>query len=211
MSLAFLINTDNVKLATDRKVFKAEEYALLLDAVNILQVAEEQAHSIKSTAFEAYELERQRGYEEGFLAGKEEASKELVKIAANAQQTYINLEQKIADTIINIVSELLRKVETQTFFKQTLKRVSKAVRHEPFLTMKVSSKELPSAQAAVDEYMAESEAPGQIIEVLADASLDIGSCLLESDSGVIDTGLDVQLRAIRSALIESFKQQKILV
>jgi type III secretion protein L len=211
MSLAFLINTDNIKLATDRKVFKAEEYALLLDAVNLLQVAEEEANRIKSQAFEAYELERQRGYEDGFTAGKEEGSKALVKIAANAQQTYINLEQKIADTIINIVAELLRKVETQTFFKQTLKRVSKAVRHEPFLTMKVNPKELASAQAAIEDYLGEAEAPGHTIEVLADTSLELGSCLLESDSGVIDTGLDVQLRAIRSALIESFKQQKILI
>ena len=105
MSLAFLINTDEVKLATDRKIFKAEEYTLLLEAVNILQVAQEQAHNIKVKAFDAYEAERERGYTEGFIAGKEAAIQEQVTIAANAQQTYINLEQRIADTIINIVSD----------------------------------------------------------------------------------------------------------
>jgi spermidine/putrescine-binding protein len=70
------------------------------------------------------------------------------------------------------------------------------------LTLRVPEADREDAQRAIAELMAQlpQGATGTAIEVVVDAQMPEGACRFESDSGVIDAGLDTQLAAIRRAV-----------
>lgn len=59
------IKTDNLQLAPGLKVLKAKDYVSYLDSQHLVEAARSKAESIITKADEAYELERQRGYQDG--------------------------------------------------------------------------------------------------------------------------------------------------
>ena len=45
-----------------------------------------------------------------------------------------------------------------------------------------------------------------IIDIEADPRLDTGGCIMESDIGVVDATVEVQIAALRSSMMKSFKR-----
>jgi type III secretion protein L len=46
----------------------------------------------------------------------------------------------------------------------------------------------------------------QLVEVVADGRLSENSCLIETEIGVVDASLDIQLEAIRKVLEKTFRR-----
>ena len=47
---------------------------------------------------------------------------------------------------------------------------------------------------------------GMTVEVQVDAALPVGSCIFESDMGVVDASLSTQLDALRSAMARAVRK-----
>ena len=69
-----LINKENFKLQSDRRVVKAADAATVRSAAEIVSAAEAEAARIREEAKAAFEEERRRGYEKGLADGKLEIS-----------------------------------------------------------------------------------------------------------------------------------------
>ncbi|MDW3203806.1 SctL family type III secretion system stator protein VscL, partial [Vibrio sp. 1865] len=59
------IKTDNLQLAPGLKVLKAKDYVSYLDSQHLVEAANSKADSIIAKAQQAYETEKQRGYQDG--------------------------------------------------------------------------------------------------------------------------------------------------
>ncbi|MBV8478132.1 MAG: type III secretion system stator protein SctL [Acidobacteriaceae bacterium] len=171
------------------------------DANEIIAQAQEEAQRIVSEARgEAqgiFDSAREEGYQSGaaewyevlgnawksrddYLAGNETA---LLKIAVRIAEKLIGEELRTApDTIAGIVREALR-----------------SVRRAKSLVIQVH----PTDTASLNECLStlrSSAGPAREIEIVPNASLSRGDCIVESDIGVIDARLETQLKNIERAL-----------
>jgi type III secretion protein L len=80
------------------------------------------------------------------------------------------------------------------------------VHNQKQATLKVCPEQAQAARDAIAEIRLSDAAP-TTVEVVADGRLEKNSCLIETEIGVVDASLDVQLEAIRKVLEKAFSHQ----
>jgi type III secretion protein L len=144
-----------------------------------------------------------RAREEGFALGLQEATEQwteqALREAASTQRNLMRQTQRLSQIVSLALERIVAHEDRVTLFNRALQQISRLVRDVPMATLRVSPGELGSALTAVAAF-APCAAGRLQIEVKGDSALEPGSCLFESDQGVIDAGLKTQLAAIQRAM-----------
>lgn len=199
MGLAFLITTDNLQLLSQRKVLKESEYAALLNASQLVAVAQEEAQRIAQRAEDDAAQSCREGYAEGLRQAKAEHAQQLVSDAMAAQQQLQALREAMAGIVVNAVGQFIAEADAAAQLEAALRRVDTLIRHETFITLRVA----PSGEAAVNlalSRLVEQSPWAAKVTVQADATLAPGACSVHTGSGTLEIGLDAQLDAFRKAV-----------
>lgn len=199
MGLAFLITTDNLQLLSERKVLKETEYAALLDATAVVEVAHKEAGRIVEQAQTQAQQSQRHGYERGLEQARAEYAAKLVDDALAAQRQLRVLRGAMAHIVVKALGQFLADASPQVLFETALARVDNLVRNEPFLTMRVA----PAQESVVQQVLSRlrQEAGWTMpVAVQADPALQPGECVVQTPSGSIDIGLAAQLDAFRRAV-----------
>jgi type III secretion protein L len=199
MGLAFLITSENLQLLSERKVLKEAEYAALLDASALVDTARQEARRIVQQATQQAEEARRQGYEEGQRSARAEYAQRLVEDTLASQRQLHGLRAAMAQIVVKAVGQFVGEVDADVLFEAALMRVDTLVRHEPFVTMRVS----PGQEAALRQALARLRHDGQgslNVTVLPDPSLPEGECVVQTASGSLEIGIGAQLEAFRRAL-----------
>ncbi|MDW2041094.1 SctL family type III secretion system stator protein VscL, partial [Vibrio sp. 2130-1] len=85
------IKTDNLQLAPGLKVLKAKDYVSYLDSQHLVEAANSKADSIIAKAQQAYETEKQRGYQDGLEQAKIENAQAMVATLARCNEYYLQV------------------------------------------------------------------------------------------------------------------------
>lgn len=145
------------------------------------------------------EQAREAGFNEGMEAAAARWTESALREAASTQRSLIRQTQRLSQIVSLALERIVEHEDRVTLFNRALAAITKLVRDVPMATLRVHPAELDSALAAVTAFAP--CATGRLqIEVKADAALPPGSCLFESDEGLIDAGLKTQLAAIRRAM-----------
>jgi type III secretion protein L len=203
MALAILIDREDLRVTSDRKIIKASEYLTLADAQCVLARADREAEAVLAAAKSCYEEQRIKGYEDGLARAQRAMAAEIAAIAAHRARLLQSLQTTLVDAVMGGLARILHDVDQQWFFEQALRQVASFIRSEKSLTLRVCPAQEGAARAAVDAMMRGSDTPAFVL-VSVDESLALGACVLESESGVVDASLETQLEAIRRSLIASF-------
>lgn len=198
MGLVTVLKQPEVRLA-DRKLLLPEEWSAVLTAEEIVREAERTAAAIRAEAEEAREAERQRGYEAGLDEGRKAGAERLAGLAVDHARLLDGLQQTIVDTVLRVLEEVLVGAPREAFFEAALRRARQLCRQHVFLTLHVSPVDEEPARTALDRWF-EDAGLANPIDLRVDAGLKPMACLLESDVGMVDGSLQVQLAAIRKAL-----------
>ena len=110
----------------------------------------------------------------------------------------------IEATLVNVVAVAVRKVIGEIDENERIVRIVRnalvTVRNQQHLTIRVA----PADEKAVREGLASmlASVPGgaSFLDVVPDARLERGACLLESELGVVDASLETQLKALENPL-----------
>jgi len=176
----------------------------------LLATAEQEIAEMRAQAEEEVENSvafarqaRDSAYAEGMAKGLEDASAKwmegALREAASTQRSLMRQTQRLSQIVALALERIVDQEDRATLFKRSLNAISKLVRDVPMATLRVSPAELESAMTAVASFAP--VASGRLqLEVKGDSSLVPGSCLFESDQGVIDAGLKTQLAAIQRAM-----------
>lgn len=202
MGLAFLITTDNLQLLSERKVLKESEYAALLDATAVVDVAHKEARRIVDDARTQARQSQRHGYEIGLEQARAEYAQRLVGEALAAERQLRVLRGAMANIVVQALGQFLADASPQVLFEAALMRVDTLIRNEPFLTMRVA----PAQEASVQQVLARLRLDAgwtMSVAVHPDAQLKPGDCVVQTPSGSIDIGLDAQLDAFRRAVERS--------
>ena len=163
----------------------------------ILAEAQEKRTAIFEEAKKYYAHEAKRGYDEGYATGKSEMAQQLIEIAAQNSSNIRQLESSIVGLVLKALKRILGEVSKETLIVDLVRQALKSVKNQQEAILKVS----PSDAQAVREHIDQILADGIVdyLEVTADSRLKPGTCILETDIGVVDASLDTQLQAITDA------------
>ena len=202
MSYVALFVTEDVNVATARRVLPADELRALGDAHELIATlqASREAQGVRLAV--AADSARDAGYAEGLAQGqraaREEFAREQASLAALAQRERVALRQQAEASVAMLALEVVRKLAGELDAAELVAALARqAVRQlvddEP-VTLVVH----PAAAERVRERAA-AGAHGLAISVQEDAGLAPLDCRLVTRSGTTLAGLDTQLRRLESA------------
>lgn len=182
---------------------EGERQRMLAEVQQLLQQQRAAAQQELDATLAMAREELERGYRDGLARGMEEAAAQWAETALRdadaARRSLARQTERLTSIVSLAVERVVEPDDRQALYRRALRTITKLLKEVPMLTLRVPEADLDSARRAVDAMLRQ---PGHRlpIEVVADAALQAGSCLFESDQGVIDAGLDTQLAAIKRAV-----------
>ena len=171
-----------------------------LQAQAIIDAATEAADTIRFQAEEEAQVLFEQARAEGFDAGAQQWNAQVLRAARDSHEQLRQQRERMARIVIAAVEKVIPLQDPQGIYRQVLKMLSKSVQAVRYVTVRVCPQELPHAQATLRELAAGS-ALAKLIEVSGDDRLVAGTCLVESDQGIVDLSLHSQLNALRAAIL----------
>ena len=195
-----LINKENFKLQSDRRVVKAADAATVRSAAEIVASAEAEAAKIREDAKAAFEEERKRGYEKGLADGKLEISMQKLELVDSSVAFMESVEGKMADVVMKALRTFVVEVGDEEMVMQIVRKTLNAViRTQRQVTLKVAPEVVGVVRSRVAEFRA-SYPTVETLDVVEDPRLKGSACILETEAGVADASVETQLAAIEKSL-----------
>lgn len=194
----------NEAFAKIKKIKKVTQKEADLSAAKIISAAEEHAGLLRAESQKKAEDLFVRAQTEGFQAGLNEWN---LKVLQGARKTHEQLRmqrERMAHVVMSAIEKIVPLQDSQGIYKQVLRILSKSMQTLRYVTVRVSPSEVGQAKTALRELASGSDFE-KLIEVIADESLGLGACLVESDQGIVDLSLNSQIIAIRTAISETVK------
>lgn len=174
------------------------------EAQRILEEAQNEREAIHVMASE-------QGYQEGYHAGYaeglsnadaiiEQATELKQQLDDRAERMYREAESEFMSMVLDITRKVIGEELTQnpdvslSLIKQALAKCA----FKSKLTIRVSDEDFDYVNANKDKIIMLTEGINDL-EVLCDKALSKGSCIVETTSGEINAGIDVQMNEIQKA------------
>lgn len=169
----------------------------------------------------AYEEGKANGYQDGFSEGREAAEaqmqEELAKKEQSLERHYQELEEKLQADLLHLQEQLEpRLVEVLTNIYEhvlgielkdkenlvlyLLKRTLQQMDQNSSIFIHVTKQDFPLIKAAKEELAGVAGIPQEKLELVENNTLAPGGCMIESDYGILDCGLDTQLALLKKQL-----------
>lgn len=204
-----LLAIDKAKLAAvPGKVVKAAQYAEIIEARAAIAQALRYAAQIRAAADAEIEAARQRGYEEGTQAARADVAASMVETVARLQSAFIGLETRIVSTVTNAIRQIIGVLDERTLMDRLMRRVLAQARTEKRLRLRVAAAQFDMVNELLQPILAEFP-DVELIDVLKDPDGAPGTCVLESDFGVIDACIETQLAAVQRGLVNALVNKRL--
>ncbi len=115
----------------------------------------------------------------------------------------------IENTLVSVVNQAIRKIIGEMDDKERIVSIVRnalnTVRGQQKVTVRVSPADEQAVASALSAMTAGSSG-SSFLTIVADARLPRDSCILESELGVVDAGLETQLKALEHAFHSKISQ-----
>lgn len=169
----------------------------------LLAETEKKRQEILDEAKKYYAQEAKRGYQDGFAEGKETLVKKLAEVSVQNNTNIKQLENNIVGLVLKALKRILGEVDQETLMVSLARQALKAVKNQSEAILKVSPSDAGIVRSQLEKVMADGIV--DYLEVVADSRLEAGTCILETDVGVVDASLSVQMNAITEAFKKAEK------
>lgn len=88
------------------KVLKSQDYADYLESEEIIRKARDHAREILEQSRQAYEKEKQRGFEEGLAESKVDQAEQMLKVVSRTINYLSEVEKALADILMSGIKKL---------------------------------------------------------------------------------------------------------
>lgn len=199
-----LLSIDRASLAAGRDVvIKADEFATLVEARETLRLARRAAEQMRATVDAEIEQARRRGYEAGLREARAELSAQIAETKAQLEHSFVSLEGRIVQTVLKAVQQILGHTNDRALLEPLIRRVLAQSNSTTPMRLRVSAEQFDAANDAVASLLKEFPQV-EWIDVAKDPNATRGTCVLETEFGVIDGSIDTQLAALRRGLLNAF-------
>ncbi|BBO60052.1 type III secretion system stator protein SctL [Mycoavidus sp. B2-EB] len=163
---------------------------------------EQGQRELEEKAKEAYENAYKKGYAEGQAQAVEEWYERALAAMSDYQQIRLRMRERLAGLVISAVEQIVQTEDTKTLFVRALSTLDQIVEGASSLAVSVNPSQLEAAQQTFEKFVSKLGQLGRPIKLIvrSDRRLALGACICESDFGIVDASLDIQLQALRAAI-----------
>ncbi len=197
----------NILAMAPGKVVKADTCAALAEAREIVVEARREADALRAGAEAERERARLAGREEGREEGRAELATALAEATGRTEAAFLGLEARIVTTVMNAVEEILGEIDDRTLMDKAIRRVLARAGSETRLRLRVADGDAELVEQCLTPILRE-HPDIAFVEVARDPRATAGTCVLETEFGVVDASLETQLKAVRAGLINAFVGQR---
>jgi flagellar biosynthesis/type III secretory pathway protein FliH len=154
-----------------------------------------------------------RGYAEGAAAARGELADALALVQRAAgeakamrDQLYARAERDLIELVIEATQSILgdRAGADALLAAETVRRALDRAGSQNVMRVRVH----PDAAGAVEAWLLERHGEAPPFQVHGDHAIGVGGCIVDTDAGIVDARLDVQLDAIATLLREAVPPQE---
>ncbi|EIF32302.1 flagellar biosynthesis/type III secretory pathway protein [Burkholderia sp. Ch1-1] len=162
--------------------------------------AAELAHERRRLARQVRELKR-RAWRRGRAAGTAAALREQVGHMGAAAFAAHRIEDRLTQIVLSAVSDIVGQLPPSAVLSNQLRRALMVAQSQRLVSVRVAPADFDDAVRLIATLEQELGAP--LCSVLADVGLPAHACVVETESGVIDGGLKIQLPALERGIRDS--------
>ncbi|MEM7475299.1 MAG: HrpE/YscL family type III secretion apparatus protein [Planctomycetota bacterium] len=189
-------------IASSSSVIRAEDYQAFLQAKAILESARAEADSILEAAKrDALQL-KEEGYQEGLAAAQSEMAEHVVASVSRSVEYLGVMESRIIQVVIKALRKIIGEIDDEELVLRVVNRALSVARDQAKIKLRVCPAETELVQSKVDELCRQYPVV-RFLDVVCDSKLTPGSCILESEMGVVDASVEVQIAAVEKSLTNS--------
>ena len=199
MANLFRIDSAGVSASPDTRLIKADAWANYRAAETIVEEAHAYAQDMRRKAEEAFEAEKQRGYDQGVLEGRQEHAEQIMDTVLKSIEYIEGLEKGVSTLVGEALRRILGSLPPEDLMAGVVRQSLALVRGQKQVVLRVSPADEEAVKVRLADIMREYSSIA-FVDVQADGRLARGACTLQSEMGIIDAGVETQIRAIVNTL-----------
>lgn len=188
-------------------VLKADEYAALVEANEILELARARAGEIAAHAETEAEEKRRQGYDDGIAEGKAEVAERMFETMTASVEHLSGMESTLIDLVIRSLRTILGSFDDEELAVRTVRHALRLVRDEKRVTLRVATADADAVSRRLEDICRQYPGMGRV-DLVPDAGLAAGGCVMETEIGVIDAGLERQLTMIENSFRRQLEEKR---
>jgi len=188
------------QLSPGQKILKSADYQQLVDYDSLLSQLAKRDKERQVEANRALSKSIEHGKAEGMEKANQELTEQLLTYTLKMHQSLSEVEQSLVEVVIEAVQKIVREFDDETLVKNTVRSGLELVRSGKKLTVRVH----PQMQEVVSEQLVDLQKSISHVEILSDEVLKLDECILESDVGIVNASVELQVEALVSALRKAF-------
>jgi type III secretion protein L len=194
-----LKDISTLKLEPGRKIVRSEELQVCVEAQAIIDAARKEAKAIIDGAQAEFDRQSAAGFEEGMAAGRMDIAERMIESVNKTVHYVSGLEKSVVEIVMKALRKILGEMPDRDRVTQVVKSALAVARTQRNVVVRVHPSDAEHVRTRVNE-ITKPYPNVSFLEVTPDARLPQGGCILESEIGVIDASLEVQLQAIENSL-----------
>lgn len=208
MKLFSLIKQGSIHLSRKKKIIPESEYSLLVEAQEIVEKAKQEAKELLAETKEECKALKKQAKEEGLQEGLSRFNQQILNLNEQINHIKLATQQQVLPIALKAAKKIVGE-ELQTNPAAIISIVQQALKpalHCQEIKIYVNKNDLESLQQEKENLKSKFERLHSLnIEERSD--IDIGSCVIETEVGIINATLDNQWRALEAAF-EKFAKQR---
>lgn len=193
------IKSDQVLLAPDQVVLRSTDYQGYLTANQLVELARERAQAIEQGAHDVYQQQKALGWQAGVEEARIQQATLIQETLVQCNQYYRQVEQQMSEVVLQAVRKILKQYDNTELALSVTREALSLVSNQKHVILHVQPEQVVAMREQVSQVLKDFPEVGYV-EVVADARLDQGGCILETEIGIIDASVDGQLAALGLAL-----------
>ena len=196
------IKSDQVLLAPDQVLLRSADYQGYLTANQLVELARERAQAIEQGAHDVYQQQKALGWQAGVEEARIQQATLIQETLVQCNQYYRQVEQQMSEVVLQAVRKILKQYDNTELALSVTREALSLVSNQKHVILHVQPEQVVAMREQVSQVLKDFPEVGYV-EVVADARLDQGGCILETEIGIIDASVDGQLAALGLALKKS--------
>lgn len=194
---AAIIDRSQHTLAISGSVIRRDAWTALGEIAALLEHAESIRNGARAEVDAERAVARREGVEAGRREGLAQVAGELLRVQHEARAFAAREEARIADLACAVVARIAPRLEG--LVPALAIEAVRELQAEQYLVVRVHPDQLAAIEAEMNQLRELQPGVAQM-QVMADAELAPQGCVLVSESGKVEAGLDEQIAALRVAM-----------
>jgi type III secretion protein L len=206
MTIFSLIHQGDVTKTSPNKILKAQEFSQLLNIEELLKKTHEDIEKFKQDTAQERIEQKNKGFEEGKQEGLALFNHQMIYLDQKVKQMQHEMQKMILPLALKAAKKIVgAQIDLNpATIVEIVMQALKPVRQNHEIKIFVSKQDKEALESHKEKLKALFDQL-RILSIEEKEDLNPGSCIIETESGIINASLDNQWRALEAAFEAFFK------